>query len=51
LGQRVKIIFDGSRDAGVYQTVLKAGDLPAGSYMIRLETPVQTVSHPVLVAR
>ena len=51
LGQRVKTIFDGVRDAGTYDLIWKAGNLPSGSYLIQLITPYERATHTVLLNR
>ncbi|MDH7515325.1 MAG: SBBP repeat-containing protein [Bacteroidota bacterium] len=38
LGRRVKILEEGMRDAGRYETVFDAGDLPSGSYRVVLDS-------------
>ncbi|GAB5519046.1 MAG: hypothetical protein RhofKO_12970 [Rhodothermales bacterium] len=37
LGRRIRTLVDGVQDAGVYDVVFEAGDLPAGTYFYRLE--------------
>ncbi|GAB5519044.1 MAG: hypothetical protein RhofKO_12950 [Rhodothermales bacterium] len=37
LGRRVRTLVDGVQDAGVYDVVFEAGDLPTGTYFYRLE--------------
>ena len=50
LGQRVKMVFDGVREQGDYETIWKTGDAAAGVYFVRLTTPSQVVSHRVVLA-
>ncbi|GAB5517987.1 MAG: hypothetical protein RhofKO_02380 [Rhodothermales bacterium] len=37
LGRRVRTLVDGTQDAGVYDVVFEADDLPTGTYFYRLE--------------
>ncbi|GAB5519040.1 MAG: hypothetical protein RhofKO_12910 [Rhodothermales bacterium] len=37
LGRRVRTLIDGVQDAGVYDVVFEAGNLPTGTYFYRLE--------------
>ncbi len=39
LGRQVQVLVDGVRQAGTYEAVFEAGDLPSGTYLYRLETP------------
>ncbi len=39
LGRQVKLLVDGVRQAGTYEAVFEAGNLPSGTYIYRLETP------------
>ena len=50
LGQRVKMVFDGVREQGDYETIWKTGDAAGGVYFVRLTTPSQVVSHRVVLA-
>lgn len=49
LGRQVKVIFDGVRERGSYETIWKAGDLANGQYFVRLATPTETRSHGVVI--
>ena len=51
LGQRVKTVFDGARDAGTYELIWKSGNLPSGTYLVQLVTPYERVTHAVLLHR
>ena len=39
LGRQVQVLVDGVRQAGTYEAVFEAGNLPSGTYLYRLETP------------
>ena len=39
LGRQVRVLVDGTREAGTYEVVFEAGGLPSGLYVYRLETP------------
>ena len=39
LGREVRVLVDGTREAGTHEVVFEAGDLPSGTYLVRLETP------------
>ena len=51
LGQRVKTIFNGTRDAGTYELIWKSGHLPSGTYLVQLMTPYERATHTVLLHR
>ena len=39
LGRPVRVLVDGTREAGTHEVVFEAGNLPSGTYLVRLETP------------
>ncbi len=39
LGRQVRVLIDGTREAGTHEVVFEAGDLPSGTYLVRLVTP------------
>ena len=39
LGRQVRVLVDGTREAGTHEVVFEAGNLPSGTYLYRLETP------------
>jgi len=39
LGRQVRVLVDGVREAGMHEVVFKAGALPSGTYLVRLEMP------------
>ena len=39
LGREVRVLADGTREAGTHEVVFEAGDLPSGTYLVRLVTP------------
>ncbi len=47
-GQQVKLLETGYRQPGSYSVSLKADDLPAGSYMLKLSTEENAVVLPVV---
>ena len=38
LGRQVRVLVEGVREAGVYEVVFEASDLPSGTFLYRLET-------------
>ncbi len=43
--------MDGTREAGTYEVLLDAGDLPSGTYLYRLETPQGSFVRMMLLAK
>ena len=39
LGRPVRVLVDGTREAGTHEVVFEASDLPSGTYLVRLVTP------------
>ena len=39
LGRQVRVLVDGTREAGTHEVVFEAGNLPSGTYLMRLVTP------------
>ncbi len=39
LGRPVRVLVDGTRAAGTHEVIFEAGDLPSGTYLVRLTTP------------
>ena len=39
LGRQVRVLVDGTRKAGTHEVVFEAGNLPSGTYLVRLVTP------------
>ena len=39
LGRQVRVLVDGTREAGTHEVVFDTSDLPSGTYLYRLETP------------
>ncbi len=39
LGREVRVLVDGTREAGTHEVVFEAGNLPSGTYLVRLVTP------------
>ncbi len=52
LGRQVRVLLDGPVEAGVYETVeIAGGDLPAGTYVVRVEGARAAGSTRVVLAR
>ncbi len=39
LGRQVRVLVDGTREAGTHEVVFEASGLPSGTYLVRLVTP------------
>ena len=39
LGREVRVLVDGTREAGTHEVVFEAGNLPSGTYLVQLATP------------
>jgi parallel beta-helix repeat protein len=50
-GALIKILVDGSRNAGAHSIIWAAEDLPSGVYICRLETGAQSVSKTVILMK
>ena len=50
-GQPVRQLFDRDQGPGFHEMHFDAGDLPSGTYFIRLETPSGTKSHKMILMR
>ena len=51
LGREVRVLVDGTREAGTHEVVFDASDLPGGTYLYRLETPQGGFVRTMLLAR
>jgi hypothetical protein len=51
LGQQVKVLVKGERDAGHHELVFEAGGLPSGAYFCRMETGRGTQVRTLLLQR
>jgi len=51
LGRQVRLLLDGTMEAGTHQVVFDASDLPSGTYLYRLETPQGSVVRTMLLAK
>ncbi len=40
LGRQVRLLLDGAREAGTHEVIFEASNLPSGTYLVRLVTPV-----------
>ena len=45
------MLLDGRREAGNHEVVLDASDLPSGTYLYRLETPLGSYVRTMLLAK
>lgn len=50
-GHQVRVLVDQVQTAGKYEIVFQAGDLPSGTYFVRLETPSAVQSHQIILAK
>ena len=39
LGRPVRVLLDGTREAGTHEVVFEASNLPSGTYLVQLVTP------------
>ncbi len=51
LGRQVRVLFDGTRDAGTHEVLFNADGLPSGMYLYRLETPQGSFVRTMLLAK
>lgn len=52
LGRRVRTLFEGPVEAGVFETInIAGGDLPAGTYVVRVEGATAAGSTRIVLAR
>ena len=51
LGRQVRVLLDGTRQAGAHEVLFDAGGLPSGTYLYRLETPQGSLVRTMLLAR
>jgi len=51
LGRQVRVLVDGTREAGTHEVAFNAEDLPSGMYLYRLETPQGSFVRTMLLAK
>jgi len=51
LGREVRVLLDGTREAGTHEVTFDASDLPSGTYLYRLETPRGSFVRAMLLAK
>ena len=51
LGRQVRVLLDGTKEAGTHEVVFDADGLPSGTYLYRLETPHSSFVRTMLLAR
>jgi len=51
LGQNIKTLASGIREAGVHSVILEADNLPSGTYLYRLTTPQAVLTHKLLIIK
>ena len=39
LGRQVRVLVEGTREAGTHEVVFEASNLPSGTYLVQLVTP------------
>ncbi len=51
LGRQVRVLLDGTREAGAHEVVFVTDGLPSGTYLYRLETPQGSYARTMLLAK
>lgn len=51
MGEEVKVLVEGTREAGVYRVRLTQGDLPSGTYIYRLSAGPYTESKQMVITK
>ena len=51
MGEKIKTLFSGRRDAGEYQILLNTNDLPSGIYFYRLQSSTGQINRKLTVLR
>jgi hypothetical protein len=51
LGQNIKTLASGIREAGVHSVILEADNLPSGMYLYRLTTPEAVLTHKLIIIK
>ena len=51
LGRELEVLIQGNLDAGSYEAIFDAGNLPSGTYLYRLITPAGVVTGKMILAK
>ena len=51
LGRQVRVLVDGTREAGTHEVTFEAGTLPSGMYLYRLDTPQGSFTGSMLLQK
>ena len=51
LGRQVRVLVDGTRQAGTHEVTFEAGTLPSGTYLYRLDTPLGSFTGSMLLLK
>ena len=51
LGRQVRVLVDGTREAGTHEVRFEAGTLPSGTYLYRLDTPLGSFTGSMLLLK
>ena len=51
LGRQIRVLLDGTKEAGMHEVVFDADGLPSGMYLYRLETPRGSYARTMLLAK
>ena len=51
LGRQVRVLVDGTREAGTHEVTFEAGTLPSGTYLYRLDTPLGSFTGSMLLLK
>ena len=51
LGRQVRVLLDGTREAGTHEVLFDADGLPSGTYLYLLKTPQGSLVQTMLLAK
>ena len=51
LGRQVRVLVDGTREAGTHEVTFEASTLPSGMYLYRLDTPAGSFTGSMLLLK